>query len=627
MKVLVFVILLELCNGLYLNDTEYSRMPPVFQMDLYEDCTLKPNGTYCLVQFVLVSDTQSDLLDMINEYSSNQNTRYNHSLLRHGICVPEQCGNANKKDQVLSLEACLNDTYWQKYKLKTRVLQPLQCNTDVKDPIVFTAENIVVLVIIVVIIIMNIVGTLYHSCLINSKGNRFLMCFSIKQNLSKLRTSNTNLDNEKQQLKCFHGLRMLTILCVIYLHAMMITRIFPENPRFTEKMYDNVINYVIFNGTVLVQTFFIMAGFLLSYKLEKLSEKQKLTWHWIPKGILFTLLRLTPSYALILVFTITWLGYLGSGPYWQVAVMSEVEWCRESWLYNLFYLNNYVNPNRCMYHSWYVAANVQLMILGYFVCVLARGTSAKKWTIGILIVIGTIIPAAHTFYQDLDAVLFVSPELASTYFMNPTYVYVYTRAHNNIPDFVMGIALGYYTHYLEKEKVDLAKFQKYKFLFTLPLPMIIALLLIGFAFINGASVYARALYAGLIKPLYGVFLCMMIFGSIFKLENTWRPILEWNMWQVPSKLTYVVYLIHLTVTRFILGHNAMVYTNSLLNKALVAFGVAIAVFLLSIPLWVCFEGPIIELCKLPFAKKKEKIEVIDDNYTVKIEEATKNTSN
>ncbi|CAH4008596.1 unnamed protein product [Pieris brassicae] len=295
-------------------------------MDRYEDCTLKLNGTYCLVQFVLVSDTQSGLLDMINEYSSNKNTRYNHSLLRHGICVPEQCSYANKKDQVSSLEACLNDTYWQKYKLKTKVLQPLQCNTDVKEPIVFAAGNVVVLVIIIVIIIMNLVGTLYHSCLMNSRGNRFLLCFSIKQNISKLRTSYTNLDDDEQQIKCFHGL------------------------------------------------------------------------------------RLTPSYALILVFTITWLGHLGSGTFWQVAIMSEVEWCRESWLYYLFYINNYVNSNRCMYHSWYMASNVQVMILGYFVCVLARGRSAKIWTMAILIAVGTIIPAAHTFYQDLDAVLFVSPE-------------------------------------------------------------------------------------------------------------------------------------------------------------------------------------------------------------------------
>lgn len=68
---------------LYISDTEYNKMPPMFRLDPYGPCVYEPGGVYCTVELKLVADEPNDLMDMIQvSYYSNLLVIF---MVRNGI--------------------------------------------------------------------------------------------------------------------------------------------------------------------------------------------------------------------------------------------------------------------------------------------------------------------------------------------------------------------------------------------------------------------------------------------------------------------------------------------------------------------------------------------------------------
>ena len=55
------------------------------------------------------------------------------------------------------------------------------------------------------------------------------------------------------------------------------------------------------------------------------------------------LIRLTPTYAIVIGFYATLFYHLGSGPKWDTWVGKNSDYCRKNWWTNLLYINNYIN--------------------------------------------------------------------------------------------------------------------------------------------------------------------------------------------------------------------------------------------------------------------------------------------
>lgn len=72
-------------------------------------------------------------------------------------------------DRMYTLEACLNDTYWRKYGLKTKLQKNVRCSDDRNDKN-FEAADIIFLVILAVILLLNIVASYYEVWLQTRKG-------------------------------------------------------------------------------------------------------------------------------------------------------------------------------------------------------------------------------------------------------------------------------------------------------------------------------------------------------------------------------------------------------------------------------------------------------------------------
>ncbi|XP_013136936.1 PREDICTED: uncharacterized protein LOC106102075, partial [Papilio polytes] len=379
-----------------LNETEYIKMPPVFHLDPYEPCIHRDGGKYCTIDIDIIADEESELLNMMKEYSKRTERHFNHTRLQYGLCISDICKEYlnNTKEFKLNLEKCLNDSFTRNYKLKTKLNGDIICNKE-----------------------------------------------------------------DKYNL---------------------------------EPMYQNVINHGLFDGTLLVQTFFITSGCLLAYHMQIFSEKQNITWIMIPKAILMRWLRLTPSYAVILAVVMTWARFAGSGPLWEKIVYPEVYGCRAEGWRNLVYINNYIDNSQCMTQTWYIAADMQLFVLGIFILVLAKSPRVKKVVISLLFVISLFILPLHTYFQDLRAHLIITPETSDIY----------------------------------------------------------------------------------------------------------RPIVEWQGWEVPARVSYAAYLLHLILIQIVTGLRTTLTHISIPQIILVSFGSFFISFLVAYPFWLLVEAPIAQLIKL-----------------------------
>ncbi|CAG5014972.1 unnamed protein product [Parnassius apollo] len=297
------------------------------------------------------------------------------------------------------------------------------------------------------------------------------------------------------------------------------------------------------------------------------------------------------------------------------AVLTEAEDCRRFAWQNLFYISNYFDGTLCMIHTWYLAADMQLYCLGVFICLMVTNSTVRKVVLSVLFAAGVMIPAVVTYVKDLDAVFIISPETCVNYFIkNPTFNHIYKRGHTNLAGFIIGLSMGYITYHLLRMGFNVEKYKKRLWIYQLLFPTWILITWLGSVFYRDAprdSIYIRALYAGIVKPILTLLMGLFILGAIFKCDKTYRSILEWRRWVTPARLSYSAYVIHILVIRTYMG-TFETQTNALFihisknalhsqNKIYTSISMVMVSFLLATPLWLLVEAPANELVKMTFS--------------------------
>ncbi|XP_013162519.1 PREDICTED: nose resistant to fluoxetine protein 6-like [Papilio xuthus] len=603
-----------------LNDTEYIKMPPVFHLDPYELCIQETGGIYCMVDFDLVSENDSQLLNMIHEYSARKETHFNHSRLHYGICFKKSCDDLKTKtidlnDLNLVIEKCLNTTFWKEYKLKIRINEDVICNS--KDPIYhIETKDICVAVICLCLLIINLAGSVYDLLIVknNDAGMKWLLCFSIKRNWFKLTdVSRDKIENRIKSFKSFNGMKVITIFLVITIHSLLPFGSSIDNTHYYETIFSKIQYHLLIDGSVMIQTFFIISGCLLSFNLQIFTEKNNVTWKMIPKRIILRWLRLTPPYAVVLAITTTWLRFAGTGPLWQKMIGQEIKDCQRDGWQNMLYINNYFDNTRCMAHTWYLAADMQLFILGMLIMVLTRTDLQRKVVLSVIFVVSMFIAPLHTYFQDLYAHLIITPEVAREYFVkDPTFNNSYKRGHTNVTCYILGLTLGLLIYKLQQKQLNIKRYKKYKYLVWATVPMMVIIILCSSLFyLVGVTphVIIRAIYAGTYRTVIGLLLFILILGMVFKVETVYRVILEWQGWTSTVRVSYCAYVLHVMLIQI------LTYSRTTLNHVTIPHVImscvgSIAVsFLAAVPLWLLVESPITQLLKTSHDNTKNKTQL------------------
>ncbi|KAJ8912893.1 hypothetical protein NQ315_011216 [Exocentrus adspersus] len=595
------------------------------------------SGKYCLAKFTVKPPDYIGLHHDVDYVRDDYATYFNISTwekiaafardeskgsrndMYFAFCLPSSCTNTDLKS---SLQKLVNEhNSFNKFEVTVDV-EERSC--QVYQKFVFTPGDITFITVVGVFVIMVAFATTYHlatgmqdmgSYRVSGKLHRIILCFSFPYNLKKLATKSRNQDG----LDCISGLKTLSMFFIIMGHRCMFMFGAPmTNPKFLEEMYTRVEATVFLNGPIIVDTFFVISGFLATYLTIHHFEKQKLNAN-VLLIYLHRLIRMLPAYCIVLAFYCTLFVKIGSGPFWQERVGVEQERCLQSWWTNLLHINNYVNVDKlCMFQSWYLTCDLHYFLLMPFLVWLLR----TKPKVGLLTVIALIVASIFTVFiivyvNNEDGIMLLYMKLLKDPVLNKTFRHIYMPTHLRASPYFVGILTAYIKY---KMKIRNYKMPKHLLYVGWLMCVLIVTATVYTAFIFYLPGYPRysifsALYACLHHFTFS--LCMAwIIIAVSSGNGAWiEPILSWKPLIFLSRITYTAFLSHgalqiITSSIMRVPRYVSVFTGLYETCGDIIFAYVVG-FIIS----MYFEAPIMQLEKI--LRGEEKPKPYDSRLTTK----------
>ncbi|XP_031339448.1 nose resistant to fluoxetine protein 6-like [Photinus pyralis] len=155
--------------------------------------------------------------------------------------------------------------------------------------------------------------------------------------------------------------------------------------------------------------------------------------------------RLTPSFATILLFYVCLLKYFNTGPIWPDLIQETTKMCKQSWWQNLLYIQNYDDLfNLCIPEAWYLAVDMQLFLIAP---VLLLGL--RKWPRIALLALTALILLSIASCSITSWVFDIQ---RTGVYPSPAMKFYYTATHARASPWLLGFILGYIMSKYSKEK-------------------------------------------------------------------------------------------------------------------------------------------------------------------------------
>ena len=461
--------------------------------------------------------------------------------------------------------------------------------------------------------------------------SNILMGFSAYSNTKKLfDTSNIRPDS----LTSINGIRFISMTWVLVGHAYTSFQgILPmNNPSALVSHDGEVIGSLAFqaieNSWPSVDSFFFIGATLLAYITLKELDKKKVsnakfwTMYYVHRYI-----RLTGVYSVAILFCATLLKFFATGPQAHALWETDINTCREAWWTNLLYINNLnyfwdEEPAACIGQAWYLANDMQFFVVSPLIIFpLWKWPRIGLVVGGAFVAVSTAIPMILAGMHDYPFSMSCCEsdyETAMNYFFK-FYIVPWAR----FQPYILGLLFGYFLHKLrdiQKLKINPA--------FTIWLWAIFGV--IGSYTIYGlydyhvefartgesqGSLAERIAYNGLHRAAWSVSLGWLILACTKQAGGPINAFLSWNFWLPLSRLSYSVYIVHLTTINYF---NTLITDTIHFSQLLAAYWV-LAMFSFSLFVayiaYIFIEIPCVQLEKLFFAaigittlsKSKEKM--------------------
>nr|CAD7266195.1 unnamed protein product [Timema shepardi] len=185
--------------------------------------------------------------------------------LRWSLCIPSSC---KADDLQVRLDALLHIL-----QLPIRAtVQNEDCHIARKTP--FNAADLVTIAVLVFFIVLVALSTTYDVLHRKSECRRDIyLSFSAMTNGRRLFSCSTSVDT----LPALHGIRFLSIAWIVLDHQYLVYSAAPlSNAIILKEHISDWTRMYLFNGTVSVDTFLLLSGFLLSYLFLKAMKNKAL---------------------------------------------------------------------------------------------------------------------------------------------------------------------------------------------------------------------------------------------------------------------------------------------------------------------------------------------------------------
>ncbi|GBP20418.1 O-acyltransferase like protein [Eumeta japonica] len=260
-------------------------------------------------------------------------------------------------------------------------------------------------------------------------------------------------------------------------------------------------------------------------------------------------LRMFPLLAAAILLQMSLAHHISDGPIWT-NVARDIEFCRENWWAALLHVQNYVSYGAmCIGHTWYLSVDMQLYWISPLVlvwlCAPSRGGGRRAgWcAVTMAMLISLLAATVYCFLNDFPPQSMIRLEDDDRY-MKYYYVNTLTRA----PPFFVGMLFGYVLH-LKRHKMT-----------KLPKILICLFWTIATAFLTFAifihyppmqTDYDNQLLDNFINSFMRSFWATALGWIVFACKHGYGGPVNWllslQMWKLPARLSYAMYLLHMTV--------------------------------------------------------------------------------
>ncbi|XP_030766793.1 nose resistant to fluoxetine protein 6-like [Sitophilus oryzae] len=565
--VLVLVILTYFHEGKsQVTDKQYALMPELFYMDNFDQCMLHGDeALYCFFTYELKPTTDNNVIWNIIQNVSSKPENYNHTKLRHGLCVPTSCSRdyAASGSEVEAIQNC----YSRKLALLglTGNVSALDCQTNTSrypvDIYDWAAGGVFVLYISFLIF-----ASLYEKIVLRrsiqkskTTGGRILEAFSIFKNWKRLTSISENSDHKK--LRIIQGLRFYTMFCVIMSHTLMATFGGPiANTQYTENVTKKSLNMLVAQGYYIVQTFFIISAFLFSYQFFNVkSHHKEIKSSFFFYAAFLRYIRITPTLFVVWAIHSTWNVHFSTGPLWDAAVGKEYRNCRQNGWTNFLFINNYVNTKEmCLRQTWFLAADMQLFLAGLVVLfIINKYPKSIYYIFGVILTTGFVLPGIVAYVKDHDILYRQYPEILYDFncLKMPIYSDLVISTHTNMFGFFLGMLFGYL--FFQYKDQDLRQHKILVVLWwILTFGLCLSTIFVAGIFYDPNFKYTAldsAVYWACGKNLFALGMCIAVLGLTHRIGWFVLWLMDNDIVQILGRLTFSCYLIHVLFIQMKLG--------------------------------------------------------------------------
>eukprot|EP01017_Pseudomicrothorax_dubius_P003245 TRINITY_DN10416_c0_g2_i1.p1 TRINITY_DN10416_c0_g2~~TRINITY_DN10416_c0_g2_i1.p1 ORF type:complete len:647 (-),score=128.85 TRINITY_DN10416_c0_g2_i1:27-1967(-) len=385
-------------------------------------------------------------------------------------------------------------------------------------------------------------------------------------------------------LRFFNGLRFFMIYWVIFGHQYMFSMLLSSNIQDYADLFKDPFTLMVYAAEFSVDVFFVMSGFFFVFIFQRRYAKKSFGVVDYGLTLLHRILRLVPSYGVVILLVYRIMQFFGKGPLWQVYIQTQDSNCSENAWADILFVNNIALGNKlksdCIGWGWYLGCDMQIFLIMPFVTLaLLRKKSLGKlftWAIIAVSLIYSYYLVLAKGYKEL-AVGNHKPDYIANYYVVP-----WTR----VSTYLFGALLGFW--YTE-EKGAISKWIASSRVAQVICSTIGALTMYAMIVVvaplqtdkNAFNDTQYALYTAGSRIVFVAGLAAFFLPALLgaKLPNV---ILGNRFFELTAKLNFATYLIHLVMIQFIgsnsytatfLSHPAMVYAS--IRSAAFAFFAAL----------------------------------------------------
>lgn len=403
----------------------------------------------------------------------------------------------------------------------------------------------------------------------------------------------------KREITCMYGIRTITMVWIILSHTMQYNEwsAFGRTKEI-EKSLRSWMTQPIFNGTYLVDVFFLMSGILTSY-VSFIQCKGLAKNFSVIRFITQRYLRLTPQVMLVTALFMI-IPLLGQGPHWYSVTGLAAEHCETNWWMNLFYIQSFYKTDKmCNYVNWWLSIDMFYHISSILAILLIL--HKNHWQGLVYCCISSICYIAYQSHMHYE--LELPPNLLATipqigkmwtdcvikFFWSP-----YVHAYPFFLGFYIGYLLDQKTHFLK----TLINQRKASIGMVIATSCMLITSLSTHSWVVGEATWSRigaTLYYTITPIIWSTSLCWIIVTCHLGRNKTLNRFLSCNMFIIIGRSSYIIYLSHFIVIAAHFGSQSLLIEPTMQVMGYIIIGNICLSTIFGAILVILFERPWLKL--------------------------------